>query len=413
MTPHVTIETGRVERILDWIVERGLAGDDEITLLHGFCDRCVEAGIDMSRAVAMIDTLHPVYEGRAFFWHRDKEPETLISEYESSREGPGAEQWRKSPFHHLLQSGGSEMRFRLEEGETNAFEILEELQSKGQTDYFIMVHRFRRETAIGEMDCFLSRWLSDSPGGFKDEDIAALRRLAPALGLAIKSCSLTRIAQSLVEVYLGRDAGRRVLEGHMQRGVAEKIHAVLWFSDMHGFTAMSERMVSDELIPLLDDYADVVISSIHGAGGDVLKLIGDGVLAIFTADDPQAACSAALTAEREMRKRAAALDEKRTAKGQPLASIYLGLHIGDVFYGNIGSKERLDFTVVGPAVNETHRISSLCTSVDRSLLISSDFLESLPEAERIDFVSVGRFALRGVGRAQQLFTLDPELVEPK
>mgnify|MGYP000863919406 CR=1 FL=1 len=404
----MTIEAVSVQLITDWVIERGLAGDDEIALLHGFCDRCVEAGINLSRGVAMIDTLHPTYEGRAFFWHRDKEPETLVSEYESSSEGPGADQWQKSPFFHLLQSGGSEMRFRLEQGETTRFDILEELRAKGNTDYLIMVHRFRRETAIGEMDCFFSRWMTDRPGGFEDADIDALRRLAPALGLAIKSRSLIRVAQSLVEVYLGHDAGRKVLEGQMQRGVAEKIHAVLWFSDMQGFTAMSERLGSHELIPILDDYADAVISAIHEAGGDVLKLIGDGVLAIFTDDNPAAACSAALAAERSMRKRVAALDERRKSQGEPLASIYLGLHIGDVFYGNIGSKERLDFTVVGPAVNETHRISSMCTSVDRSLLVSSDFLNGLPEAERTEFASVGRFALRGVGRAQQLFTLDVE-----
>lgn len=398
-----------VERIHHWIVDRGLAGDDEITLLHGFCRLCVEAGLPISRGIAIIDTLDPVYEGRTFLWRRDGRLERAVSEYEPGRDSKAARDWQKSPFFHLWNSGETEMRFRLENGETGGFEPVEELLGEGQTDWFAMVLRFRKETVIGEMDCFIARWVTERPGGFDETDIAALRRLTAALGLAIKSHSLTRVAQSLVEAYLGRDAGRRVLEGRIQRGTTERISAVLWFSDMQGFTAISEKLSSDLLIPLLDDYADAVISAIHGAGGDVLKLIGDGVLAIFNADDPAAASRAALAAERDMRMRLAALGERRQAAGAPVASIYLGLHIGDVFYGNIGARNRLDFTVVGPAVNEANRIASMCSSVDRKLLVSSAFLRSLPETERSDFVSVGRFALRGVGRAQELFTLDPEL----
>jgi adenylate cyclase len=396
-----------VERILDWVVERGLAGDDEITLLHGACRRSVAAGLDISRGMALIDTLHPLYEGRVFFWRRDTELENPISEYQSSQEGDAAAQWRKSPFFHLLESGDSEMRFRLDQGETTTFDVLAELRAEGQTDYLGMVHRFRKETAIGEMDCILSRWTTERPGGFDEVDVKALRRLTPVLGLAIKSASLTRVAQSIVEAYLGRDAGRRVLQGSITRGSVERIHAVIWFSDMHGYTSMSERLATDQLIPLLDDYAEAAISAIHGAGGDVLKLIGDGVLAIFEADNPEAAARSALSAERDMRSRLAALEERRLANGAPVASIYLGLHIGDVFYGNIGSKDRLDFTVVGQAVNEANRISSMCSSIGRNLLVSSAFLQALPPAERSKFASVGRFALRGVGKAQELFTLDP------
>jgi len=405
----MAIKAEDVERIAGWIVERGLAGDDEITLLHGFCERCVGAGLPISRGIAIIDTLDPVYEGRTFLWRHDRELEKPISEYEPGRDSQAAADWQKSPFFHLWSSGDTEMRLRLEQGETGGFEPVEDLRAEGQTDWFAMVLRFRKETVIGEMDCFIGRWVTDRPGGFDDTDIAALRRLTAALGLAIKSRSLARVAQSLVEAYLGHDAGHRVLQGRIQRGRTEMIHAVLWFSDMQGFTAISEKLASDQLIPLLDDYADAVISAIQAAGGDVLKLIGDGVLAIFTAGDPANASRTALEAERDMRRRLAALRERRLAAGAPVASIYLGLHIGDVFYGNIGARNRLDFTVVGPAVNEANRIASMCSSVDRDLLVSSAFLQALPETKRTDFVSVGRFALRGVGRAQQLFTLDPEI----
>jgi adenylate cyclase len=399
--------------IADWLVQRGLAGDGEIPLLYGFCDRCVEAGLDIVRSSAIIDTLHPVYEGRAFYWSRDKPLDTLVTEYAPLTESSqlSLESWTKSPFYQLLYGGSDELRWRLELGETGELPVLEELRQEGQSDYFALVQRFDKEAAIGEMDCFMSRWTTMREGGFSDADIDALRRLVPVLGLAIKSVSLTRVAQSLVEVYLGRDAGKRVLEGKMSRGAAERINAVIWFSDMQGYTRLSETIDSDQLIPLLNDYAEIVITSVHAAGGDVLKLMADGVLAIFTADDPGAACAAALRAEVEMRVKHADLNAKRSATGQPVSSVYLGVHIGDVFYGNIGSKDRLDFTVVGQAVNEASRIASMCRSADRDVLFSSEFRNALPSAQQDRLVSVGRYALKGVSRPQELFTLDPEVVE--
>ena len=166
-----------------------------------------------------------------------------------------------------------------------------------------------------------------------------------------------------------------------------------------------------EIIPLLNDYAEAVITAIHEAGGDVLKLIGDGTLAIFRADDPARAPAArALAAEAICARRVQRAERApRAPRNSRSPSVYLGLHVGEVFYGNIGSVDRLDFTVVGPAVNEASRIASMCRSVDRPLLLSSAFAAALPQAERGNLVSVGRFALRGVGRAQELFTLDPEI----
>ena len=231
--------------------------------------------------------------------------------------------------------------------------------------------------SIGEMDCFYAAWMTDRPNGFSDDDVAALQRLTPFLGLAIKAASLARIAETLVETYLGRDAGRRVLHGQIARGVADRIKAVLWFSDLRNYTRISDTSPPEQIIPLLNDYADAVVSAIHQNSGDVLKLIGDGVLAIFPAEERARACAAALTAAKEARAAVEALNARRTAEGLPATDMYLGLHLGVVFYGNIGSKERLDFTVVGPAVNEVSRIAAMCRSVDQPILISSAFVESV------------------------------------
>jgi adenylate cyclase len=219
--------------------------------------------------------------------------------------------------------------------------------------------------------------------------------------------ALAQIARTLVEVYLGRDAGERVLSGRISRGVADRINAVIWYSDLRGYTRITDTAPPDEIIPLLNDYAAAVIDAVRAAGGEVLKLIGDGVLAIFRADDATQACRCALRAEERLSSTIEAVNQRRTAENRPVTSVYLGLHIGQVFYGNIGSEDRLDFTVVGPAVNEASRIAAMCRSVDRSVVVSSAFAAAAPEPERSRLVSVGRYALRGVGRAEELFTLDP------
>jgi adenylate cyclase len=384
----------------------------ETDLLRLFCEKCGAAGMPLNRALMFIDTLHPVREGRVFRWRNDgQEDEAPVRDYgPSDQEGESAQFWRTSPFFHLLQTGGEELRRRIAFGDPADYSIVQEMKDAGHTDYLVLVHRFAAEGSIGEMDCFCSAWSTRHPEGFSEEAITALRRLVPALGLAVKNATLAEIAGTLVDVYLGRDAGRRVLEGRIQRGIADRIEAVLWFSDLRSFTSITDTARPVEIIPLLNDYAEAVITSIHQADGDVLKLIGDGTLAIFRAEDRATASANALKAEAEMRRRVAELNERRKAAEQPTTSVYVGLHVGAVFYGNIGSVERLDFTVVGPAVNETSRIASMCRSVDRPLLISSAFASALPQVERSTLVSVGRFALRGVGRAQDLYTLDPELL---
>jgi len=210
---------------------------------------------------------------------------------------------------------------------------------------------------------------------------------------------------TLMETYLGRDAGHRVLSGRIVRGIAEGIDAVVWFSDLRGFTRITDTSPK-QVIPLLNDYSDVIVSAIHKHGGDVLKLIGDGTLAIFTAEDRMHACDMALSAAIAARQGIAELKKLRAADGKPATDMYLGLHVGEVFYGNVGSRERLDFTVIGPAVNEASRIAAMCRSVDQPILMSAAFAGVGNIKSRL--VSVGRYALRGVSRPQELFTLDPE-----
>src|SRR5262245_23714191 len=400
-----------------WLTQAGLAGTPETVIFSMFCDRCVAAGIPLGRAHSFIDTLDPVYEGRLFRWGYSPDESgvvqygrTTLDRLDASGSAPLDEQatniWRRSAHHAMLQTGASLLRRRLNADTKDEFSLLLDWRAAGLTDYLAIINRFAGGGVIGEMDGFYSSWATRSPGGFSDAEIAALERLAPYLALATKSVSLARMTGTLMETYLGRDAGQRVLSGRILRGVADRIEAVLWFSDLRGFTRITDT-APEQASPLLNDYADVIVSAIHEHGGDVLKLIGDGTLAIFTASERTHACTAAMSAAVATRRSIAALNERRLAEGQPAADVELGLHVGAVFYGNVGSRERLDFTVIGPAVNEVSRIAAMCRSVDQPILMSAAFADT--EAVKPHVVSVGRYALRGVSDPQELFTFDPSL----
>jgi adenylate cyclase len=398
-----------------WPTQAGLAGTSEIEIVSGFCERCVAAGLPLARVLVLIDTLHPVHEGRVLRWgygptepslvdYGRTSPDALAASGSSPEDVEAAERWRRSPFYKMLQTGDSYLRLRLNATAEDAFSVLPDLLAAGMTDYVAIISRFAPEGIIGEMDGVYSSWATSAPDGFSNDQIAALQQLAPYLALAIKSVSLARMTRTLMETYLGRGAGQRVLGGRIVRGIAERIDAVIWFSDLRGFTRITDTS-PDHVIPLLNDYFDAIVSAIHAHGGDVLQLVGDGAFAIFTAEDRAHACEAALSAAIAAREGIVELNGRRVADGKPITDMYLGLHVGEVFYGNVGSRERLAFPVIGPAVNETSRIAAMCRSVDQPVLISSAFADVGDIKRRL--VSVGRYELRGVARPQELFTLDP------
>src|ERR1700676_387842 len=395
--------------LINWLVSQGLTGAPENDLIRGFCERCRAGGLDVSRGLVFIDTLHPIFEGRGFRWNDIETNEADAFEYGSTSTGDAAQNWRRSTFYHMLENGQDELRIDLADCATLDFSMIDELAAKGHRHFVAFVHRFGESGTIGEMDCVYSYWLTRRVEGFSEQGLSALRDLVPVLGLAIKSAAQVEIARTLGRVYLGRDASEQVLRGRIARGVTERIKAVLWFSDLRGSTAISESLTPGEIIPFLNDYAQAAIDAIHDEGGDVLKLIGDGVLAMFTSQDMTSAKRAALRAEHRFRRNMAALNSRRGGDGRPTTSAYVGLHVGEVFYGNIGSEDRLGFSAVGPEANQGSRIASMCSSVDRELLVSSAFEAGLDAAGRRYLVSTGRFALRGIGRAQDLFTLDPDI----
>jgi adenylate cyclase len=387
-----------------WVTEAGLAGTEETAMLAGFCERAVAAGLPLGGLIVVVDTLHPTHEGHAVRWRRN-EPDTIFIEYARTNQGGEvAENWQRSTFYQLFHSGETYLRGRLTDETVARYYNLDQDRDAGMKEFLAVLTRFGPTGTIGDMDCLYSAWYTDLDRGFDDNEIATMKRLVPFLAGAIKSVSLDRVARNLAETYLGRDASQLVLSGRIERGVADRIEAVLWFSDLSGYTRITDSAPPEQIIPLLNDYAEVVVSAIREQGGDVLKLIGDGVLAIFTSEDGAKACAAAIGAVLAAEQGVVALNERRSAEQLPTTRMYVGLHIGEVFFGNIGSPDRLDFTVVGPAVNEASRIAAMCRSVDQKMLVSAAFATALGTGARL--VSVGRYALRGVKQPQELFTLD-------
>ena len=398
-----------VTSISAWLLKEGLRGATQTALLQGFCEKLVAAGVPLQQAHAGQRAVHPVYGAVGFDWRRESGRATR--EVFARVSGPYAS-WLDSPFHDMLEKGMSEMRQRLLDGDSPfQFPILGELHSQGATDYFASA-MFFGQTPIGSSidpddlpEGLISSWTSDAPKGFSDSDIGAIRELLPILGLALKSASNHRTAQDLLAVYLGRDAGERVLSGDIRRGSLDSICAVIWYFDLQGFTKLAETTPGDQVIAMLNDYFGAVVGAVEAYGGDVLKFMGDGLLAIFKfVDDDGACCSRAIAAADELSGSMAAINDRRAMDGMVRTNFSLALHIGELMYGNIGAEDRLDFTVIGPAVNMASRIQAMCGPLKQNLIMSSAMAESaLRERKRI--VSIGEHVLRGIPESQDLFSL--------
>ncbi len=396
--------------LADWIIAEGLRGTAELQLLAGFCGRLVEAGIPLLRANINKRTLHPLVFLSDFEWWRD---EGVRQDDWYHGKWPSEEELRRFPFYYMSVEGLSRLRRRLDKPVAD-FPLLERLRQSGGTDYVAFGTSFGDGDTPGPFEGFSSSWTTDAPGGFNDTAISVIERSLQPFALAVKAASTYRAAVSVLETYLGKDAGQRVLDGEITRGSAQTIRAVLWYADLQGFTAIADSTPRDQLITMLNDYFGCMVGVVHEHGGEVLKYLGDGLLAIFRLEGQSDVCGVAVSAAESAFARVTELNSRRAKDSLPVTKFRLGLHLGDVLYGNVGSDDRLDFTVVGPAVNEVSRIENMCRSLDRDLIISSAFVEAAGACtSRI--VSLGRYALRGVREPQELFTLVPpeSAVSPK
>jgi adenylate cyclase len=397
----------RLQReIGEWIVSATLAGTLEVGIVAGIGERLSTAGVSVARISVATDLLDPTFDGRGVRWLRNEGgiEETFVRNEEGTIV---TEDFPQSPFGFLLRSGKPTLRRHLDATyRRGEFEMLDRFQDHGATDYLAISVRVGESIRLGEMEGIVASWTTDAPDGFTDPQVGLLTGLMPALTLSFMLRTTYRDTRTLLTTYLGRHAADRVLAGNIVRGRAERIQAVVWFSDLVSFTRISDNISPVDLLALLNDYAEAQIGAIEAHGGHVLKFIGDGILAIFPDPDTTVACTRALDAAGKMRLRIAELNARRAKSGLPVTDTHLALHAGELLYGNLGGPRRLDFTVLGTAVNEAARIEALCASLDQKVIVSWAFAEAAGDARR-RLVSLGRYAMKGVARAQELFTLDP------
>ena len=401
----------------DWLVEQGLRGaplDDQV---DGFCRRVVDAGFPARRFNMAIGTLHPRHGARSYVWH----PSGLETEdFPRRRSDEQRVGYLRSPIYYLRKSGDVRLRRRLDTGEPLEFPVLDELRDAGMTDYAARLVRFESDgdpilrlgaavDTIHQLDPLQGIFFScatDAPGGFDEGHLKQVGEVLPYLALAVKSRSTLDVARTLLETYLGADAGQRVLTGEIDRHSVHSIDAVIWLCDLRGFSAVASRVQQEELIEILDAYLELMARPVLDNQGQILKFMGDGFLATFDLSqrDRQVVCLDAVSAAGQLLETFPRFNAERRAANKRTLEFGIGMHLGEVVYGNIGASERLDFTVVGSAVNEASRIEGMCRPLQRKVLMSNTFHEAATGCGD-KMVSVGFHALRGIAEPQELFTI--------
>ena len=400
--------TAALADLTDWLIQQGLENTPVQTWLAECCNRLVQAGIPLQRVNLSTRAHHPEIGAVAFRWFRDAETES----FEYRRSTDVGDEFRQSPLFYLLGNDIAELRQRLDVPDPeHHFPMFDELRAKGSTDYFAAKRFFLKSDQALATNPYRSEegmtisMTTDAPGGFTDAQLDGLRALIAPISLTLKCGANRRMAEDVTAAYLGADASRRVLSGDIMRGSCETIPAVIWYFDLRGFTVLSESLPGEAIIDLLNAYFSLAVDAVEEFGGNVLKFMGDGMLAIFDLNEVPQARLKAVEAACSLRDAFEALNALRSAEGKPTTGFTLSLHAGDVLYGNIGGTSRLDFTVIGPAVNTTARILGMCGAVGQTIVISSVVARPLLES-RADLVSLGTYRLRGVSDRQELFTLD-------
>ena len=399
--------------LTDWLADAGLRNMSLETILDGFSRRLNHMGVSVARAFVGVSTLHPMVRARSLIWDRDT-PE--IEHFEFGHAGIDVPILRQSPFVPMLRDGVTERRCDLTDAATvESVPMFGELQTAGMTEWLGRVFPMGElvpevgwtvEAEHAERLALFCAVTTDRPGGYSEADLKVLDRALPVFALAVKAVTMRALGQGLLAAYLGDDPASRVFAGTVQRGEVQSVEAVLFFTDLRGFTSIADTTPGRELIALLDECFECMAAPVQRHGGEVLKFMGDGLLAAFAVRPAGRAdvCAAALDAATEALALIEALNARRRAAGQRTAGLDLSLHIGTVQYGNVGTAQRLDFTVIGPAVNEASRIEKLCEPLGHSLLMSQSFAEAATSC-RSRLVSVGRHRLRGVREETELFGL--------
>ncbi|WP_369725740.1 adenylate/guanylate cyclase domain-containing protein [Bradyrhizobium sp. LLZ17] len=390
------METSELQRITNWLIDGARSSASPAEMIADICEHLAAAGLPLWRFGIFIRTLHPEIFGRNFIWREGQEVEVGTVDFEIL-DTPA---FAKSPLRIVFEQG-REVRGRMDDPDSHRFPFLDDMRAEGVTDYLAMPMLFL------DGSIHATSWTTRHPDGFSDSDIAAIRAIVTPLARVSEIITQRRTAEILLDTYVGNRAGARILAGQIRRGHNDTMQAAIWLSDLRGFTALSDRLPAETVVEILNRYFDRQVTAIRDHGGEVLKFMGDGLLAVFPIDeyvgDASHVCGRVLEAARKSRASVEAL-------AHPVGDIVerfrfgVALHVGHILYGNIGGGNRLDFTCIGPAVNLAARLEKVAGRLGRTVVASEGFANVCREGWR----ELGEFPIAGFSKAQRVYGLAEE-----
>ena len=387
------------QSVIDWVFSEGRRIESANKFVHQLAHQLDDHGALIDRLMVSWNTLNPQLVATSQTWLKSTDVTTPIYARHGVRE---TDRYIGSPLQTIMETH-KRVRQRLDNLPENAHQAYTELAEEGFTDYVALPVLFG-ETAEPAAAIIIS---TKRKGGFSDQDIESFRQIRNYLAPVLEVHSLRHLSRSLINTYVGKRTGEKVLAGMIKRGDADIINAALWFSDLRNFTHITETLAADQVIGMLNDYFEFVAAAVTAQGGEILRFIGDAMLIVFPIDDNssrQTACKAAIDAAIDAQSTIATLNHRRRRHGLPEIEFGVGLNVGEVVYGNVGSPDRLDFTVMGPAVNRAARLESLTKELDRNILFSKEFAELIDDPVQ----SFGEHDMKGIAEPQAVFALQSE-----
>jgi adenylate cyclase len=390
------MNTSDLQKIADWLIDGARSAPSPSRMMADACERVVQAGLPLWRVGVFVRTLHPDIFGRNFIWRPGAEVAVGTVDFDIQN----SPEFRSSPLAIVFREG-REVRCRLDDPASDRFPFLDDMRAEGVTDYIALPLLFL------DGSNHASSFTTKRPGGFSDDELAALRAIVTPLARVIEIISLRRTASILLDTYVGNRAGERILGGQIRRGHTETMNAAIWLSDLRGFTALSDRLPAETVVDILNGYFDCQVAAIRTHGGEVLKFMGDGLLAVFPIDeyvgDVQQVCGHVLEAARESR---ASVEVMQYPIGDAVERFRFGvaLHVGKILYGNIGGGNRLDFTCIGPAVNLAARLEKIAGRLNRTIVASAGFAGTCAGS----WADLGEFPIAGFSNAERVYGLVDE-----
>jgi adenylate cyclase len=382
--------------LIDWLIDGARSASGPTELMAQACERGVKAGLPLWRVAVFVRTLHPDLYGVAFYWKPGADVVVNNADFDPRE----TQEFRNSPLSLLYQSG-REVRYRLDDPDSRRFPFFDDMRAEGVTDYIALPLVFI------EGSVHASSWTTREPDGFSDEHLDALRLLVRPLARLVEIINLRRTATTLLDTYVGNRAGERIWGGQIRRGHADTMQAAIWLSDLRGFTALSDRLPPETVVEILNRYFDCQVPAIRTHGGEILKFMGDGLLAVFPiAEDKgnlREVCGRVLDAAREARASVGAMEHSHEAAIERFR-FGVALHIGGILFGNIGGSNRLDFTCIGPAVNLAARLEKIAGRLGRTVVASEAFAGICSGA----WADLGEFPVAGKAIPQRVYGLADE-----